>query len=280
MPTPRLRPMTAADIDPTVAAILADDWGDRRSWFEFAVAHPACEAVVAEADGQVVGTGVATISGAAAWVGTIWVARPWRRHGLGRRLTEATMDLATAGGATTLVLVATHEGRPLYERLGFTVRTRYHTLQAPGRGAATVARPVRAFRPDDLAAMIALDRAATGEDRAHLLTAFAAPATTRVATEPDDDGLVRGFLIRPPWGGGATIAPDADAAIELLEDRRDGYPADRSVRCGVLARNRAGRARLAELGWTTAWTAPRLEYGPALDWEPTAIWGQFNHAMG
>ena len=171
------------------------------------------------------------------------------------------------------------QGRPLYERLGFAVRTRYHTLEAPGRGAATGARDVRAFRPDDLEAMIALDRAATGEDRRHLLTAFAAPDTTRVASGPDDDD-VRGFLIRPPWGGGATIASDPDAAIELLEARRDAYPADRSVRCGVLARNRAGRARLAELGWTTAWTAPRLERGPALEWDPTAIWGQFNHAMG
>jgi len=189
------------------------------------------------------------------------------------------MDLATASGAATLVLVATHEGRPLYERLGFTVRTRYHTLEAPGRGGASRARPVRAFRADDLETMVALDRAATAEDRAHLLAAFAAPETTRVVTAPDDDS-VRGFLIRPPWGGGATIAMDADAAIELLEERRDGYPTDRSVRCGVLAKNRAGRARLAELGWTTAWTAPRLERGPALELDPRAIWGQFNHAMG
>ena len=49
MPTPRLRPMTPADIEPAAAAILADDWGDRRSWFEFAVASTHCRTFVAEA---------------------------------------------------------------------------------------------------------------------------------------------------------------------------------------------------------------------------------------
>jgi GNAT superfamily N-acetyltransferase len=278
--------MTAADIEPAVVAILADDWGDRRSWFEFAVGHPGCQVVVAEADGEVVGTGVATINGTAGWIGTIWVATAWRGRGLGRRLTEATIDLAEAAGCRTLILVATDAGRPLYERLGFEVRTWHHILEAPGRvsgdgprsGSEPPPRPIRPFGPPDLAPMARLDAAATGEDRAHLLGAFASPTTTKVALSPT--GEVAGFLIRPPWGGGATIAPTIDAAVALLEGRRDGYPADRKVRCGILEQNPAGLAHLTGLGWTEAWRAPRLERGPQLDWEPTAIWGQFNHAMG
>ena len=278
--------MTPDDVRPASAAIRADDWGDRAAWFRFAVTHPACRVVVAESDDGIVGTGVTTVNGHAAWIGTIWVATAWRGHGLGRALTETTIAAGAAAGARTSILVATDQGRPLYERLGFEVRSWYVTMEAPGRSEQqpSPARrdgdhpAVRAFHPEDLATMTTLDRGATGEDRGHLLAAFASPATTRVVIGADDRPA--GFLVRPPWGGGATIAPAPRAALALLDDRRDRYPADRKVRAGVLAANEVGLERLHEDGWTEAWRAPRLELGPVLDWRPGSIWGQFNHALG
>lgn len=285
MPDPRLRAMTAADIDPVSVAILADDWGDRRSWFTFAVGHPGCRVVAADdGAGRVVGTGVTTINGNAAWIGTIWVAAAARGRGLGRALTEATIEAAEAAGCRTLILVATDAGRPLYERLGFTVRAWYRTMEAPGRGrgdgpaVGLSGTSIRPYRATDLPALAHLDAAATGEDRAHLLAALATPEGTRVAVGADD--RPQGFLVRPPWGGGATIAPDPDVAMAILEARRDVYPVDRKVRGGVLDRNDRGLARLDAAGWTEAWRAPRMERGAPLDWDPGAIWGQFNHALG
>ena len=283
--------MTLEDVRPAAAAILADDFGDRDAWFRFAVAHERCDVLVAEVDGSIVGTGVVTHNGPAAWIGTIWVATSWRGRGLGRRLTEATMDLATAGGARTQILVATDLGRPVYERLGFRVVAWYRTVEAGGRGAtpeaspsgpgsrpAAAPRPIRPYRPGDLDAMAALDRAATGEDRAHLLRAFADPESTRVVVDAADRPT--GFLLRPPWGGGATIAPDPADAMALLDARRAAYPADRRVRAGVLDMDRDGFERLVAAGWSEAWRAPRLERGEPLDWQPGSIWGQFNHALG
>jgi len=274
--------MTAADIEPAVAAILADDWGDRRSWFEFAVGHQACRVFVAEDDdGAIVGTGVVTINGPVGWIGTIWVAPTVRGRGLGRALTEAPIDVAEGAGCRTLVLVATDAGLPLYERLGFTVQTWYRTMEA--RGLAVPAHHgedeiVRAFRSDDLDAIAALDRAATGEDRRHLIAAFASPDTTRVVTrERDRPG---GFVIRAPWGGGATIAPRADDAIAILRARRLAAGPERRVRAGILLENEAGAAALIADGWTEAWRAPRLVRGRPLEWHPDHIWGQFNHALG
>ena len=279
---PRLRAMTAADIEPAVAAILADDWGDRRAWFEFAVAHAECCAFVAEDDdGAILGTGIVTINGPVAWIGTIWVAPSARGRGLGRALTEAPIEAAEAAGCRTLVLVATDAGQPLYERLGFTVQTWYRTMEAPGLAAAPVdpgEAVVRAFQPDDLDTMAALDREVTGEDRRHLLAAFATPDTSRVVTTGQDEVL--GFVIRGPWGGGATIAPSSVAALALLRARRVAAGAERRVRAGILVENEAGAAVLAADGWTEAWRAPRLIRGDPLAWHPEHIWGQFNHALG
>jgi ribosomal protein S18 acetylase RimI-like enzyme len=284
MPLPRLRPMTRADVDEATAAILADDWGDRRTWFEFAVGHPACTVFVAEApDGAVVGTGVATVNGPVAWIGTIWVASTWRRRGLGRALTEAPIEAATAAGCRTLVLVATSAGRPLYEAMGFEVASWYRTMEATGvgdppPGRSSDGRTVRPWRPDDTDAMAMLDRHVTGEDRRHLLEAFATPDSTRVVVARDD--RPRGFVVRATWGGGATIAPDADDAMAILEARRRAAGPDGRVRAGVIDSNAAGLARLKAAGWSEAWRAPRLIRGDPLHWHPDGIWGQFNHALG
>jgi ribosomal protein S18 acetylase RimI-like enzyme len=216
-----------------------------------------------------------------AWIGTIWVAPAARGRGLGRALTQAPIDEAEAAGCQTLVLVATNAGQPLYERLDFTVQTWYRTMEASGLATPTGdddGRSVRAFRPDDLDAMAELDRTATGEDRRHLLATFADPTTAKVVTHGPDRPT--GFVIRAPWGGGATIAPRADDALAILRARRLAAGPDRRVRAGILLANEAGAAALINDGWTEAWRAPRLIRGRPLDWHPDHIWGQFNHALG
>ncbi len=279
-----IRSMTAADIEPASAAIVASGWGDRRQWFEFAVASPAVHAFVAAADdGTIAGTGVATINGPVAWIGTIWVHPDWRGRGLGRRLTEVPITAAEDTGCRTLVLVATDAGRPLYERLGFEIQTSYRIVEAPGRAgpievAPSPERSVRSWRAEDLDAAARLDAEVTGEDRRHLLAAFATSQSARVVVARDE--RLRGFVVRAPWGGGATIAPDPDDALALLDARRLVAGPEGRVRAGLLETNATGLARLAADGWVDIWDAPRMIRGAPLDWRPDGIWGQFNHAVG
>ena len=107
--------------------------------------------------------------------------------------------------------------------------------------------------------MTALDGAATGEDRAHLLRAFATPDTARVLDHAD--GSLGGFVVRAPWGGGATIAPGSRG--------RGGDPPRPARRAGP---GQAGPGRPAgrERGGSRAppgdrldrgWRAPRLDPG-------------------
>src|SRR4051794_37297230 len=273
----RIRTMRTADVAPATAEILAADWGDRRSWFEFTLSQDTCHPFVAELDDRIVGTGVAIRSGRAGWVGTIWVAPDQRGTGLGRALTEATISALNDAGARTLVLVATEQGRPLYERMGFEVVDHYEILEAAGIDAAAPSA-VRAFQPADLPRMCELDALATGEDRASVLERFATPSSAKVVTGDDDE--VRGFVTRAPWGGGATIAPEPGDAIRLLEARRAAAGPSGRVRVGVLRSNGPGLERLEAAGLRRIWSAPRLARGAPLPWRPEWIWGQFNHAMG
>lgn len=280
---PDLRPMLPSDVDAATEMILANDWGVRREWLELAATEPECVPMVADDDGRIVGTGVGTGNGPVGWIGTIFIEPAWRGQGLGRAITEAIIDRLGSAGCRTLVLVATAEGRRLYERMGFEVQTRYRILEAPGLpspgdGQGGLGGPVRAFRADDLEAMLAIDRDGTGEDRSHLIRRLATPETARVATSAG--GSVEGFVIRARWGGGATVARSTAAALDIVAARRLTAGPEGRVRVGLLEENAEGLDRLAELGFHDQWSAPRMIRGEPLAWHPERIWGQFNHAVG
>jgi GNAT superfamily N-acetyltransferase len=279
MGAPTIRPMTTDDLDAATGAIVRGYWGDRRTWFEFATTQPECLPFVADDDGELVGTGVGTVNGSVGWVGTVFVVEARRREGLGRALTQAVIDALEDAGCRTLVLVATDMGRPLYERIGFEVQTRYSILEAPGlEGDPDEVPGIRPFGPPDIEAMIRLDRTATGEDRSHAIRRFASPATSRVAL--DVDGSLAGFVVRAPWGGGATVARSPEVAMRILEARRRVAGPGGRVRVGLIEENEAGLAVVERAGLTPVWSAPRMVRGEPMTWRPEWIWGQLNHAMG
>lgn len=278
--------MTADDVEPATEAVLRGQWSDRRTWFSFATSQPACVPLVAVEEGMIVGTGVGTANGSVGWIGTIYVVPELRGRGLGRALTQAVLDALESRGCRSYVLVATDVGRPLYERMGFEVQTHYRILEAPGIEPPALeireARGpwlVRPFEPADLEPMTALDRTATGEDRTHVLRRFAEPSSARTLIR-NAAGVVHGFVVRAPWGGGATVATGIDGALAILDARRRASGPGGRVRVGLLEENAEGLEALGRLGLTPIWSAPRMIRGEPLRWRPEWIWGQFNHAIG
>lgn len=276
-----IRALTDADVDAAADVILRGGWGDRGRFFEWALGQPGCRPIVAvDAGGTVVGTGVGSIHGPVGWVGTIFVDEAWRGRGLGAALTRRVTDDLEAAGCRSLVLIATDLGRPVYERQGFIVQTRYHQLRTVAGGAVALAdaRRHRPYRAADLQAIVALDRVATGEDRSAVLASFAAPERCRVAI--DATGAVTGFAVHATWGGWAVIAPDPTDALRLLAWRRASARPDAMVVAGLPSENVIGRTRLAGLGWSDAVQPVRMIRGDPVDWQPTSLWGQFGGAIG
>ena len=86
--------------------------------------------------------------------------------------------------------------------------------------------------------MAELSTAATGEDRTHLLAAFASPETASCLV--GDDGASGGFVVRAPWGGGSTIAPRLEDAEAILHARRVGRGPEHRIRAGLVVENGPG----------------------------------------
>jgi predicted N-acetyltransferase YhbS len=281
-----IRPMLADDVEPAAEVMVGGGWGDRSRFLRFALEQPGLIPLVAEVDGQVAGTGVATVNGSVGWIGLIFVDEGLRGRGLGTALTEAVIAELAGAGCTAFALLASPLGRPIYERLGFRAELDYTVIAAPGLGraetavgpAGSAAPRLRPFVADDLAAIVALDRAASGEDRSHLLLAAVDPASTVVALGPD--GRVVGFEARAPWGGHPTIAPELADGVRLLEDRRARTPARVDARTALPDADRNRLTVLENLGWGAERSLVRMVRGAPIRWHPEAVWGQFSYATG
>lgn len=271
-----LRAMTPQDIDPMADLVLAGGWSDFRSQFAFAVGNPACLALIAELRGAAVGVGVGTRNGAVGWLGPIFTTPPLRGRGVGRALTAEVARGLEAAGCDALLLAATELGRPLYERLGFVADGRYHVLSGAASALPDAGPALRAAAPGDGDALRALDRWASGEERAHLIESLGAP---RWVVNDATSQRLRGYTLATPWGAGPVVAADPEDALALLS-RSATVAADGTITAVLPGENRAGRAILAEIGFDEVRSLPRMRRGREVRWHPEAIWRLFSFAMG
>ncbi|CUA87587.1 Acetyltransferase (GNAT) domain [Chelatococcus sambhunathii] len=203
------------------------NWPHRRE--DWAMVLSLSRGFVALEDGAVVGTAMMTPFGdTAATINMVIVAAAMRGCGLGRRLMDRAL---AAAGPLECRLIATAEGLPLYEKLGFRATHEIRQHQGVPDGIAAVAMPqsgrVAWAGAGDLAAIAALDRLALGMDRGPLLHLLAEAG--RMAVLRAADGQVAGYGVLRPFGRGEVIGPviagseeEAQALIAFLMAARPG----------------------------------------------------------
>ena len=80
---------------------------------------------VAWSNGQPVGSSELFLGSECAGLHSLTVPEPYRHRGIGTALVEHVCAEAVRGGASTIVLLASNDGRPLYERCGFSEVARF-----------------------------------------------------------------------------------------------------------------------------------------------------------
>jgi GNAT superfamily N-acetyltransferase len=95
------------------------------------------EAVARDADGTLAARGVLGIDGATAVYDQIVTEARFGRRGLGSAIMAELGRRASRRGVTESLLVATADGRALYERLGWTLRSDIvSVISPPGQGSS------------------------------------------------------------------------------------------------------------------------------------------------
>ncbi len=99
-------------------------------------------ALLAEAGGEVVGTGLivlfnkppssGNLAGVEGYVLNMYTPPEWRGRGIARRIVEELLEAARVAGAPIVWLRATPAGRRVYEKVGFAEYPRYLQVKLDG----------------------------------------------------------------------------------------------------------------------------------------------------
>jgi len=205
-------------LDQALGLSQALNWPYRRE--DWAFAADLGSGFAAERDGHLLGTALWWPYGTNfASAGMIIVSGNAQRQGIGARLTDAL--LADASGRP-IILNSTREGAALYARLGFRPYGRIiqHQAKLDRRPQPVANVALRRNRDDERAAILALDRAGSGMERARMVGAVLDMADTVVV---ERDGRIAGYGCVRRWGRGVVIGPiiaggqtDARAIIAAL----------------------------------------------------------------
>lgn len=216
-PAVDLRAMTQADLEQAHALSRELNWPHRLEDWQFFLEFG--QGVVAERDGEVIGTAMCWLFGErAGTLGMVIVAPAAQGLGIGRRLMNAVMDLLAD---RTIMLHATAEGLSLYQSLGFVPVG--EVLQHQGT-AFSVPLPellpeerVRPMGQRDMEIIPDLDARAIGMDRRHLIATLDKNALGVMLTRAHE---VAGFALFRKFGRGyvvgPTVAPDLGGAKALI----------------------------------------------------------------
>jgi ribosomal protein S18 acetylase RimI-like enzyme len=264
------------------ACVVEGGWGTYRQFhaiFTSYAANRSCRVFLArDGERRVVGTAVATRYRHTGWIGHVFVRPEVRGHGLGTRMTSVAMDVLQRAGCPTILLVATDLGRPIYERMGFEVESYYHEMRGTALPRTAELAPYRPLLPSDRAALAALDRQATGDDRGSILTRF-----QDFAWGLSRNGGLAGAAVPLPWGGAwAALLPgaadaEADAFVRLLRTAGSVGP---EVTLYPPDENRQALDLLRENGFEELRTVPRMVLGKRSEWQPAALWNPMTLGLG
>jgi predicted N-acetyltransferase YhbS len=209
-----------AHLDGALRLSLAAGWPHRREDSQLVLS--ISKGIVAQAGGKVIGTAIATPFGSVAMANTIIVDETARGRGLGRQLMTRMMALVSP---LEWRLIATTEGLPLYQKLGFREVGRIVQLQG-NVAAVPVPQGVEWASPADLEAIVAMDRAAMGADRASLMAKLAEVGKFAVIRTA---GKLTGFAVLRAFGRGEVAGPvvacnddDAKRLLSFLFSGRTG----------------------------------------------------------
>jgi ribosomal protein S18 acetylase RimI-like enzyme len=223
----------------------ADDWS-------FFIAAGAVFGVRDEAGTLVATAAALPYDDTAGWISMVLVDPAHRHRGIASQLVDACVRSLREAGRSA-VLDATPAGAAVYAKIGFVAGFAFERWEGEGGEtiAATTSESDIAAAPAQADTLIALDRSASGVDRALLLRSFLARPATRAWLAPRGDGFALRRAGRRAAQVGPIVAGDDAAALALLALALDDVagrvfidvPVDRTAIADALTRRRFVRQR-------------------------------------
>jgi GNAT superfamily N-acetyltransferase len=274
-----------ADDLPRVAELREKVGWVAQEWALRAVLDPPHARCIVAVDGanRVVGVGSGIAYRPLGMVGNMIVDPAHRRRGIGRAILDAVLEFLDERGCTRLELSATDEGRPLYALAGFNptepgvsaVLPRIALIEDGECAHLTDAGP------DVLDELAEYDAPLFGGDRRPLLAMMLADPDRPLVVARHAGMLVGWAWLRPEAERiGPLVADTPDIATDLVAAAMRRLPGSSTLRLNLPAANRAGAARLRDLGAELEPWSGRMARGPQVPRREDAIYANAVGALG
>ncbi len=200
------------DEPPLLSSLQPDGWPDIVPHFDYYTKSPFCFPVKMIVDKEIVGIGAAIIHSDVAWLGHIIVHPDHRRKGIGQLITRTLVDTAWKNSCSTIYLIATELGKPVYLKVGFQPETEYIVYKCTGeKKDFLISGNIQNYNEMYREHFAAFDKTVSGEDRMNQLEEHLTNALMYC-----NNGVIEGYYL-PTLGEGLIIADTGHAGIELLK---------------------------------------------------------------
>ncbi|MGC3969740.1 MAG: GNAT family N-acetyltransferase [Pirellulales bacterium] len=280
-----IRPFSLGDLELGMRLKEAAGWNQTEADWRRAYELAPDGCFVGLCDGTPAATLATCRFGPVAWIAMVLTSPEFRGRGLATALMRHAIDELLSAGVTTIRLDATQFGRPVYEKLGFTVDYELRRwsgspslLQGPMVTDFGVIRPLD---DDDWPRVVEVDRLASGCDRDRFLAALRDSAPKAyVADTPA--GVAGVALLRPGISAtqvGPVVAVDEECGRLLLSmaiQDCHGSPVFVDVAAANVAAEEVVRARCLDIQ-RAFW---RMTLGPKAEDAPKQIFASSGPEKG
>jgi GNAT superfamily N-acetyltransferase len=277
----RIRPMTDADLPLGMRLKTQAGWNQTEADWRRILALQPGGCFVAELDGCPAATTSVCVFDSIGWIAMVLVEQSVRGRGIATRLMQHALAFLDGCRVRTVRLDATPLGRPVYEKFGFVAEYQLARWQGTAAGGE-IAPGVDPVTPQQIEAVCALDRRATGTDRRRLIARLheEQPAAMRVSA--GNEGI-RGYMSLRPGSRATQIGPvvalDARAG-RVLCDAAACLCAGQPVFVDIPSENHPATEWAESTGLSVQRPLTRMRRGePVLD-QPMQLWGGFGPEKG
>lgn len=252
---------------PELAALTKSvGWGTSLLTWQDMLSLPGCSIYGHRAEkGELISSAAVLFFGTQAYIGKMLVRPDYQKQGFAKQLIKHCISVI--GPGHVIMLVASEEGKPVYEKTGFRAVCEVRHVTAAGE-TTPCAKPssdftIQPFSAADRQAIYDLDRRATGGDRKAVIDTGLKNA--RQCFVAKSGGSVAGFAILPPEPAkemlGPVIAHSDHMAAALITSlaQNAGY----RVSLDIPAEKTALLALLQNSGFALGDRATVMLYGSA-----------------
>jgi ribosomal protein S18 acetylase RimI-like enzyme len=282
-----VRPLTPADFALGMELKAAAGWNQTEADWRRAYELEPNGGYIGLCDGTPAATLTTAVFGRTAWIAMVLTAAEFRGRGLATALLKQSLADLEARGVDSVRLDATALGRPVYEKLGFTVDsevTRYfgRPIVSPNASSDPDEVQITPFEARHLDQAAEIDRAASGNDRRRLLEIVHRdwPAACLVAERKQE---VVGFGMARRGSRATQVGPiivaDHAIGITLLTTAFAQLGAS-GIYLDVPHGNRAAREIAASSGLASERDFFRMTRGKQVIEQSQCIWANYGPEKG